>query len=336
LGFPFLIQLLPMHGTDFAAIQSLAAADMQAVDALIRRRLTSDVVLINQIAEHIILAGGKRLRPMLVVLAGQAAGRAGQAHHQLAAIIEFIHTSSLIHDDVVDESDLRRGRRTANAVWGNAASVLAGDFLYSRSFQLMVGLDSMEVMRVMADATNKIAEGEVLQLLHVRNPDIDEAAYLDVIDRKTSVLFAAGARLGGLLSGADAKTQQALHDYGIQLGYAFQIADDVLDYSGDVKALGKQVGDDLAEGKLTLPLIHAMTHADAATRARLRAIISEGDGDALPEVLAAIAVVGSLEYSRQRARSYAAAAQDALAGLPDNPATRALHALARHAAERGY
>jgi len=325
-----------MHGSDFTAIQSLTAADMQAVDALIRRRLASDVVLINQIAEHIISAGGKRLRPMLVVLSGHAAGGAGQAHHQLAAVIEFIHTSSLIHDDVVDESALRRGRQTANAVWGNAASVLVGDFLYSRSFQLMVELECMEIMQVLADTTNKIAEGEVLQLLHVRNPDVDEAAYLDVVDRKTAVLFAAGARLGGLLSGADAKTQQALHTYGTQLGHAFQIADDVLDYSGDAGALGKQLGDDLAEGKATLPLIHAMAASDAATRTRLRGIVQEGNVDALPEVLAAIEAAGSLEYSRKCAHDYAAAARMALAGLAQTPALEALHALARHAVERGY
>jgi len=323
-----------MPATDLAAIQSLAAADMQAVDALIRRRLASDVALINQIAEHIISAGGKRLRPMLVVLAGQATGIARAAHHQLAAIIEFIHTSSLIHDDVVDESALRRGRRTANAVWGNAASVLVGDFLYSRSFQLMVELDNMEVMQVLADTTNKIAEGEVLQLLHVRNPDIDEAAYLDVIERKTSVLFAAGARLGGLLSGADTAVCQALNDYGMQLGYAFQIADDVLDYSGDAGSLGKQVGDDLAEGKMTLPLIHAMANADPATRARLRDIVGEGDVDALPEVLGAIEAAGSLAYSQHRAREYADAATAALAGLADNPAVAVLRGLARYAVLR--
>jgi len=325
-----------MSASDLAAIQSLAAADMRSVDTLIRQRLETDVVLINQIAEHIILAGGKRLRPMLVALAGQALGGTSSAHHLLATVIEFIHTSSLIHDDVVDESSLRRGRRTANAIWGNTASVLAGDFLYSRSFQLMVEINDMEVMRVMADATNKIAEGEVLQLLHVRNPDTDEAAYLDVVERKTTVLFAAAARLGGLLAGGDAAAQQALHEYGVQLGYAFQITDDVLDYSGDVAALGKQVGDDLAEGKATLPLIHALTHSNAVTRERLRAIILKGEVEAFPEVMEAIEAAGSLAYSRQRARAYAQAAQAALAGLADNPATAALHALAGYAVERGY
>ncbi|KAF1695740.1 octaprenyl-diphosphate synthase [Pseudoxanthomonas jiangsuensis] len=320
-------------------IQALAAADMAAVDALIRTRLASDVVLINQIAEHIVSAGGKRLRPMLVVLAAQAAAGAagpGADRHQLAAIVEFIHTSTLLHDDVVDESDLRRGRSTANAIWGNAASVLVGDFLYSRSFQLMVELDRMEVMQVLADTTNRIAEGEVLQLLHVRNPDTDEAAYLRVIERKTAVLFAAGTRLGALASGADAAAQQALYDYGMALGYAFQIADDVLDYTADAADLGKNLGDDLAEGKATLPLIHAIAHSGEAVRQRLRAIVEHGDDEAMPEVLAAIHATGGLEYSRQRAIDYAAAAEAALAGLPQSPALAALRGLARYAVERTH
>ena len=265
-------------------IQSLAAADMAAVDALIRRRLSSDVVLINQIADHIISAGGKRLRPMLVMLAGHAVGGAGPEHHQLAAIIEFIHTSTLLHDDVVDESSLRRGRSTANALWGNAPSVLVGDFLYSRSFQLMVELDRMSVMQILADTTNRIAEGEVLQLLHVHNPDTDEAAYLRVIERKTAVLFAAGTRLGALASGVDEATQQALFDYGMHLGYAFQIADDVLDYSANAEELGKNLGDDLAEGKATLPLIHAIRHSDAATREVLRAKLPTLLAQEFPEI----------------------------------------------------
>ncbi|MEN4903552.1 polyprenyl synthetase family protein [Luteimonas sp. TWI662] len=326
----------PAARLDLPAIQSLAAADMAQVDALIRRRLASDVLLINQVAEHIVSAGGKRLRPMLVMLAGQATGQVRGDHHQLAAIVEFIHTSTLLHDDVVDESDLRRGRSTANAIWGNAASVLVGDFLYSRSFQLMVELDSMAVMRLLADTTNRIAEGEVLQLLHVRNPDTDEAAYLRVIERKTAVLFAAGTRLGAMASNADETVQQALYDYGMQLGYAFQIADDVLDYSGDATALGKNLGDDLAEGKATLPLIHAMAQATPERRARLRTIVEQGDTTALPEVLAAIADAGSLAYSRARAVEYADAAERVLDGLPDNEAVAALRGLARYAVERGH
>ncbi|HBD19354.1 MAG TPA: octaprenyl-diphosphate synthase [Arenimonas sp.] len=319
-----------------ADIQALAAGEMAAVNALIRGRLASDVLLINQISEHIIAAGGKRLRPMLVVLAARALGGGGPRAHQLAAIIEFIHTSTLLHDDVVDESDLRRGRKTANALWGNAASVLVGDFLYSRSFQLMVELDAMPVMQVLADTTNRIAEGEVLQLLHVHNPDTDEAAYLRVIERKTAVLFAAATRLGALLAGADASTQQKLHDYGLNLGLAFQIADDVLDYTADAEALGKNLGDDLAEGKATLPLIHAMANADDACRARLREIIETGDATAMPEVLAAIGQSGGIGYSQQRAAHYAALAEAALDDLPDTDWLRALRGLAHYSVSRNH
>ena len=332
---------MPLAPMSLAAIQTLARADMAAVDALIRRRLASDVVLINQVAEYIIGAGGKRLRPMLLLLAARApdgrTGAAFDAHaQQLAAVIEFIHTATLLHDDVVDESDLRRGRSTANAVWGNAASVLVGDFLYSRSFQLMVELERAEVMRILADTTNQIAEGEVLQLLHVRNPDTDEAAYLRVIERKTAVLFAAATRLGGLLADADAATCDALHDYGLNLGYAFQIADDVLDYASDAETLGKNLGDDLAEGKATLPLIHAIQHSDATTQARLRTAIEHGDSAALPDVLAAIHLSGSLDYSRQRADEYAQAAERALDGLDNNDYVSALRGLARYAVNREY
>ena len=315
-------------------VQALAAADMAEVDNLIRTRLASDVVLINQIAEHIVAAGGKRLRPMLHLIAARAGGYAGRDHLQLAAVIEFIHTATLLHDDVVDESDLRRGRKTANALWGNAASVLVGDFLYSRSFQLMVELDRMTVMRILADTTNAIAEGEVLQLLHVHNPDTDEAAYLRVIERKTAVLFAAATQLGAVLSDADTTTERALTDYGLNLGYAFQIADDVLDYTADAEALGKNLGDDLAEGKATLPLIHAMQHGDAETRANIRRAIEHGDVAALPDIVAAIRACGSLAYSQRRAREYADAALAAIAALPDNPHVAALRTLASYAVDR--
>lgn len=320
----------------FEAIRALADAEMAAIDALIRDRLASDVVLINQIADHIIAAGGKRLRPMLVALAARAMGYRGRDHTQLAAIIEFIHTSTLLHDDVVDESDLRRGRSTANALWGNAASVLVGDFLYSRSFQLMVELDSMPVMEVLADTTNQIAEGEVLQLLHVRNPDTDEAAYLRVIERKTAILFAAATRLGAFLAGADEATQQRMHRFGLDLGFAFQIADDVLDYTADAATMGKNLGDDLAEGKATLPLIHAMAHADGPTRERLRAIVETGEVEAMPEVLAAIEAAGSIGYSRERATAYAQRAEAALEGLPESDWLAALRGLARYAVSRGH
>ncbi|MDG2518955.1 polyprenyl synthetase family protein [Lysobacter soli] len=326
---------------DLATIQALARQDMAAVDALIRRRLASDVVLINQVAEYIVGAGGKRLRPMLLLLANGALGGSGgrgigEHAHQLAAVVEFIHTATLLHDDVVDESDLRRGRKTANAVWGNAASVLVGDFLYSRSFQLMVELERMAVMQILADTTNRIAEGEVLQLLHVRNPDTDEAAYLRVIERKTAVLFAAATRLGALLADADEVTCDALHDYGMNLGYAFQIADDVLDYASDAATLGKNLGDDLAEGKATLPLIHAIAHSDEATRARLRHAVEHGDTDAMPDVLAAIHATGGLDYSRRRAQEYAQAAEHALDGLDENDYTLALRGLARYAVSRDH
>ncbi len=318
------------------AIQALVADDMAAVDVLIRRRLASDVVLVNQIGEHIIAAGGKRLRPMLLLLAARALGHRGGDAHQLAAVIEFIHTATLLHDDVVDESDLRRGRETANALFGNAPSVLVGDFLYSRSFQLMVELERMAVMSILADTTNAIAEGEVLQLLHVRNPDTVEAAYLRGIERNTAVLFAAATRLGALLAGGDDATQQRLHDYGMNLGYAFQIADDVLDYSADEAALGKHLGDDLAEGKATLPLIHALAHVDDATHERLRSIVETGDVGALAEAIDAIRTSGGLDYSLSRARDYASRAEAALDGLDDNEAVAALRGLARYAVERRY
>ena len=315
-------------------VQALAAADMAAVDALIRDRLSSDVLLINQIAEHIVAAGGKRLRPMLHLLAARAAGHDGREHLQLAAVIEFIHTATLLHDDVVDESDLRRGRKTANALWGNAASVLVGDFLYSRSFQLMVELDRVPVMRILADTTNAIAEGEVLQLLHVHNPDTDEAAYLRVIERKTAVLFSAATRLGAVLAGSGEAMEAALAEYGMNLGYAFQIADDVLDYTSDADTLGKNLGDDLAEGKATLPVIHAMQHGDSATRAKLRLAIEHGDVDALPEVLAAVKESGGIAYSQRRAHEYADAALRALEGLEENEHVAALRALAMYAVDR--
>ena len=322
-------------------IQALTRDDMAAVDVLVRRRLASDVVLINHVAEYIIGAGGKRLRPTLLLLAAGALGHGtgeglGTEAHQLAAVVEFIHTATLLHDDVVDESDLRRGRKTANAVWGNAASVLVGDFLYSRSFQLMVELERPEVMRILADTTNQIAEGEVLQLLHVRNPDTDEAAYLRVIERKTAVLFAAATRLGALLAGAGAADQQRLHDYGLNLGHAFQIADDVLDYASDAETLGKNLGDDLAEGKATLPLIHAIAHADEAAASRLRAAIEHGDVSEMPYVFAAIQAAGSLQYSRDRASEYAIAAECALDGLGENAWLAALRGLARYAVSRDH
>lgn len=331
--------VLPTHlprAFTLTEIQALVGADMLGMDRLIRERLSSDVLLINQVGEHIIGAGGKRLRPQLHLLAARALGYEGRDHLQLAAIIEFIHTSTLLHDDVVDESDLRRGRQTANALWGNAASVLVGDFLYSRSFQLMVELDRMAVMQVLANTTNAIAEGEVLQLLHVNNPDTDEAAYLRVIERKTAVLFAAAARLGAVLCDSDAHYGAALYTYGLNLGYAFQIADDVLDYTADSDALGKSLGDDLGEGKATLPLIHAIASSDESTRQRLRRIVEQGDTSAMPDVLKAIEASDSIKYSRDRALEYARVAEEALSSLPDNDWTAALRGLTRYAVDRDH
>ncbi|MEO8012121.1 MAG: polyprenyl synthetase family protein, partial [Dokdonella sp.] len=281
---------------------------MSAVNALIRARLASDVVLINQISGHIISGGGKRLRPMLHLLAAQACGYAGRDHIALAALIEFIHTSTLLHDDVVDESDLRRGRETANALWGNAASVLVGDFLYSRSFQMMVELDSMRIMRILADTTNRIAEGEVLQLLNIGNADTDESAYMDVIGRKTAVLFSAATRLGAVLAGLPAEQEDALARYGLDLGFAFQIADDVLDYVSDANTLGKNIGDDLAEGKPTLPVIHAIANSPPEQAASLRRAIMSGGLDSLDNIVTAIRDSGALDYAWERAERHAASA----------------------------
>ena len=315
-------------------VQRLAANDMLRVDSLIRNSLDSDVVLIAQIAEHIIGGGGKRLRPMLHVLAARAAGYEGDQHIKLAAVIEFIHTSTLLHDDVVDESGLRRGRQTANALWGNSASVLVGDFLYSRAFQLMVDLDSMPVMRVLADTTNTIAEGEVLQLLNIGKADISKTAYLDVIERKTAVLFAAATELGGLLAGLPNAQVQALRRYGMQLGYAFQIADDLLDYTADSTTLGKNIGDDLAEGKTTLPMILAMAEADAKTATMMRHAIEQADVTALPQITAAIRQGQALERTQAIANDYAEQAIASLAVLAESPQRDALTALAHYALER--
>lgn len=318
----------------FAEIQHLVADDMAAVNILIRERLSSDVVLINQIAEHIIDSGGKRLRPLLVLLAAQAAGYCGRQHIPLAAIVEFIHTATLLHDDVVDESNLRRGHKTANAVWGNAASVLVGDFLYSRSFQMMVEINQMRVMQILADTTNTIAEGEVLQLLHLHNADTDETAYLNVIKRKTAVLFSAATRLGAVLAGLTEAEEEALACYGLNLGYAFQIADDVLDYVGDDRALGKNIGDDLAEGKPTLPLIYAIERSLPEQASSLRRALETGGLDSLNNIVSALRDSGALELSYECAKNYAKAAKNALSTLQNSKAHASLLALADYAVDR--
>jgi octaprenyl-diphosphate synthase len=324
------------RSADFESVRALAAPDMDAIDALIRDRLSSDVVLINQVAEHIIGSGGKRLRPMLHALAARACGYAGDEHVKLAAVIEFIHTSTLLHDDVVDESDLRRGRSTANAVWGNAASVLVGDFLYSRSFQLMVELDRMPVLHILADTTNTIAAGEVMQLLNIGRADLAEDDYLKVIERKTAVLFAAATELGGVLGDLPADQVASLRRYGMELGYAFQIADDLLDYVSDADTIGKNIGDDLAEGKPTLPLIYALQRATPEQADSLRRAIEHGGLDSLDRIIAAIRDSGALERTRERAQRHAASARAALEALPASEYRDALTTLADYAVERTY
>lgn len=301
--------------THATGILAPIAADMRAVDGVIRERLTSDVVLIRTIADYIIGAGGKRLRPAVLLLVARALGYQGKAHHTLAAVIEFIHTATLLHDDVVDESDLRRGRPTANAAFGNAASVLVGDFLYSRAFQMMVDVDDMRVMRILADATNRIAEGEVLQLMNVHDPSVDEARYMKVVERKTAALFEAAARIGAVLARADAETEESCARYGASLGTAFQIIDDVLDYSGDVTQIGKRLGDDLREGKATLPLIHALRAATPAQRLVVERAIRDGCGD-FGEIAQIVERHGSIDYARSRAEEESVAAQIAAAALP--------------------
>jgi octaprenyl-diphosphate synthase len=302
----------------------LITQDVERLDTVIRARLDSKVVLIRTIADYIIGAGGKRLRPLLLMLCARALNASPDKAAHLAAIVEFIHTATLLHDDVVDESKLRRGRQTANAVFGNAASVLVGDFLYSRAFQMMVTADSMQVMRIMADATNTIAEGEVLQLLNVNDPDVTVARYMQVIEFKTAKLFEAAAQLAAVLAGAGAPVEQALAEFGRKLGSAFQLIDDVLDYEGDVAATGKNVGDDLREGKLTLPLIHVATVGSDRQKALVRKAIEDGGTDQFEAIFDAILTTGALETTRAVARQQAQAARDALSVLADSEAKELL------------
>jgi octaprenyl-diphosphate synthase len=317
-------------------LSKLLAADMQSVDRVIRERLHSEVVLIRQVAEYIIGGGGKRLRPALVLLSAGALGYRGSAHHTLAAVVEFIHTATLLHDDVVDESALRRGRPTANTLFGNAASVLVGDFVYSRAFQMMVNVDDMRVLRVLADATNVIAEGEVLQLMNCRNADIDEAGYLQVIRYKTAKLFEAASRLGALLAGASPAVEEAMAAYGSHLGTAFQLIDDALDYSGDAGVIGKNVGDDLAEGKPTLPLIRVIQHGAPEDAALVRGALVSGGLDDLDRVLAAIRCSGALDYTRRQAEAEARAAGEALNSIPSTQYRDFLLQLAQFAVTRTH
>lgn len=317
-------------------LKPVIGADLAGVDEVLREGLRSDVALIRKVADYIIGGGGKRLRPALLLLAARACGYRGRDHCTLAAVIEMIHTATLLHDDVVDESDLRRGHATANAQFGNAASVLVGDFLYSRAFQLMVGAGSMRVLEIVANATNRIAEGEVMQLMHAGNAELDERAYLDVIERKTATLFEAAARIGAVLGGAARDHEDALARYGLHLGIAFQIMDDVLDYSGEAGATGKNVGDDLAEGKMTLPLIRTLAVGpDADVRVIRHAIAERGHGE-FAAVVAALERTGALAWSRERASAMARKAGADLAGLPSSPEAAALLELAAFAAQRTY
>ncbi|HEY9238659.1 MAG TPA: octaprenyl diphosphate synthase [Burkholderiaceae bacterium] len=310
------------------------AGDMREVDGVIRERLASDVVMINQIAHYIISAGGKRIRPMLVLMFASALGFSGRERFELAATVEFIHTATLLHDDVVDESALRRGRQTANALFGNAASVLVGDFVYSRAFQMMVSVNRMRVLEVLADATNVIAEGEVLQLMNMHDPDLSVDDYLRVIRYKTAKLFEASARIGAVLADAAPEVEESCADYGRSLGTAFQLVDDLLDYEGATEQLGKNVGDDLREGKPTLPLLLAMERGSAAERDLIRHAIEHGEVARLPEIVAIVRQTGALAATREAARAEADKAAHALGVLPPSAHREALLELCFRSVER--
>jgi octaprenyl-diphosphate synthase len=317
-------------------IRSPVTEDLRRVDDTIVRRLASDIVLVNQIAQYIIGSGGKRLRPLSVVLAARACGHAGEKHVPAAAIIEFIHTATLLHDDVVDGSDRRRGRDTANHVFGNEACVLVGDYLYSRAFQMMVELGDMRIQEVMANATNTIAEGEVLQLMNAHDPDTTEERYLEVIYRKTAKLFEAGAQMAAILSGSTPAVEEAMVAYGRHLGAAFQLVDDALDYTASAEELGKNLGDDLAEGKPTLPLIYALAHSSLDDTARLRAAVLNGEVENLAQITRTIESAGGLEYTARLARREKDLAIEALGRLPGSAYREALGALAEFAVARTY
>lgn len=316
-------------------INALMADDMTGVNQLIATQLQSDVALVNQLGMYIVNSGGKRLRPLLAVTAARAVNYQGEGHLTLATIIEFIHTATLLHDDVVDASELRRGKETANALFGNEASVLVGDFLYTRAFQLMVTLNSMKIMGILADATNMISEGEVLQLMNCNDPNTTEASYFDVIYGKTGKLFEAATQLGAVLAEQPPAVEVALAAYGRHLGTAFQLVDDLLDYTSNSETMGKQAGDDLAEGKPTLPLLYAMWHGNPDESALLRQTIEQGNGrDLLGQVLDIMKRTGALAYTRDCALKEAALAQEQLIALPDTPYRDALYALADIAVER--
>jgi len=316
------------------AIQQLIDSDMQSVDDLIKQRLQSDVVLVNQLGHYIVSSGGKRLRPMLHLLCANAMGFEGKHHHSIAAIVEFIHTATLLHDDVVDGSELRRGKDTANALWGNEASVLVGDFLYSRAFEMMVEIGNMRVMEILAHATNIIAEGEVMQLMNVHDADTTEERYLEVIRYKTAKLFEASSRLAAVICGASDEQEQALAEYGMYLGTAFQLIDDVFDYSSSSEDIGKNIGDDLAEGKPTLPLIYTMRNGNPEQVALIRNAIETGGLDQIEAVQKAVEATGAIAYTEQAAKNAAAEAIQALDILPDTQYREALQSLAEFAVNR--
>jgi octaprenyl-diphosphate synthase len=322
--------------TEFEAIRALTREEISAVDRLILEELTSDVVLINQIGKYIVNSGGKRLRPVLLLLAAKALQYRGHHHLILAAVIEFIHTATLLHDDVVDESDLRRGRNTVNAVWGNAASVLVGDYLLSRTFEMMVRTGNMRVMDLVSHTTTAIAEGEVLQLLNVHNPATTETRYLEVISRKTAILFSAATQLGAVLSESPPEVEGALRNYGLHLGIAFQLIDDVLDYRADPEQTGKNLGDDLAEGKPTLPLIHAIQHSDEARAEIIRNAIKEGNRESFAEIYNIIESCDAIAYTERRAEEEAQRAIDALTAVPASQYKDALIGLADFSVQRNY
>lgn len=315
-------------------IYDTVADDFSRVNDLIIKRLSSDVPLVEKIAQYIIESGGKRLRPLLVLLSSRALGYEQDDHLKLAAVIEFLHTATLLHDDVVDTSDMRRGRSTANAKWGNAPSVLVGDFLYARAFEMMVELQNLRIMDVLSHATAVIAEGEVLQLMNVKNPDLSEEKYMEVIHNKTAMLFEAASHSGALLAGAEEGQEQALSAYGKHLGLAFQLVDDVLDYRGDAEAMGKNVGDDLAEGKTTLPLIYAMAEGSDDEKQLIRQAIRKGGLDDLPRILQIVNRSGALEYTMAKAREQAGLAADCLKTLPESDHREALVLLTEIAVAR--
>jgi octaprenyl-diphosphate synthase len=321
---------------DFESIKRLTADEAKAVDSLIVKQLSSDVLLINQMGHYIVSNGGKRLRPMLLLLAAKALGKIDHNHLVLAAVIEFIHTATLLHDDVVDESDLRRGKQSANAVWGNAASVLVGDYLYSSAFEMMVGTNIMRVMEILSKTTTAIAEGEVLQLLNCNNPETTEAKYLEVISRKTAILFSAATRLAAMVSNAGAEVEEKLSQYGQHLGVAFQLIDDALDYKANKEELGKNLGDDLAEGKPTLPLIYAIKNSHPSDANVIIDAIKNGNRDAFNKVYAIVKSSKAIEYTEQRANEEAQKAMAALDVLPNSQYKQALLALASFSVQRSY